>query len=200
MAMKKTLLILLTICILAAVGVVWHICVDAVQLHKIELYASKVEEPAYTLVVNGKIIHHNYMASFDRFHTDPDTNELCGWEDGRINVPLLTVLSALGADVKWEGKDRAVINYAGESLVFLPEYEAVFPYAVYTGITTGQIAKERALNESNLIILPDDRTADFVRIEDNECLLQLGGCHLLAMHLGFTFECDFEQGILYFTN
>ena len=199
--MKRLWLTLLLICILVvAGGGALLVCIDVVQLHKIELHASTVEEPAYTLVVNRKIIHHNYTASFDRFYTDPDTHKLVGLEDSIIEVPLLTVLAALGADVNWEGKERAEISYAGELLVFLPEYDAIFPYDVYTGIAAGQISIESALNESNLIVLPDDRTADFVRMEDNECLLQLGGWHLLSMHLAFTFECDFERGILYFTN
>ena len=190
--------LLLVITLILVASVVLHICIDVVQLHRIELSASKIEEPAYTLVVNGDIIHHNYTASFDRFYTDGDTHELSGFEHGEVEVPLLTVLAAIGADITWVSEDVAKICYAEKVFVFLPEYAAIFPNETYANITEAQLSMEEALNSRNLIILPDNRPDDFIRMENGEYLLQLGGWHLLAMSLDFTFKCDYERGILFF--
>lgn len=198
--MNKKLKIMIAAIVFAAV--MWSIiavCLKLAGLHNIYQYASGIEEPAYTLVVNGKIIEHDYDVSFDRFYSDPDTGELVGYIHGDTEVPLLTVLAAMGAEISWVTDNIAEIRYAGQTYVLLPLHKAILSESRYRELTAqvGQIPADYDLDNYDILLHTESENA--CRWDGGEFILPLGHLHLLAMGMGFEFQCHYERGILFFT-
>jgi hypothetical protein len=168
-------------------------------MHTLHLYrhAKEVPEPLYTLVVNGKIIQHPYAVRFDRYDFDVN-GQWIGYDDGQIEIPLLTVLDAMGAEVSENKTGEIYIEYSGKKYIFLPSKRAIYP--VYTD---GIFLKEPSTNqtqwdECNLLLLWSEKEGYIFREDHGEYIVDLSSLHKLTLYMNFTFDFDLDRGIVYF--
>lgn len=177
-------------------GGLW-LFIHATRMFNIRQHASKVQEPLYTLVVNTTIIHHDFEISFDRFTYDSKTGQFIGKEDECAEIPLFTVLTAMGAEVCWSNDDMVTILYSGEKFLFFPGKQLLC--AVDRNcVDTIALAKEMNDEENLLLIHPE--TVEELRRENDEYIVDLGCLHKLALYMGFSFTTDHQRGIIYFSS
>lgn len=194
MTRKSTLIFMGLILLLLLTGGLW-LFAHSVRIYNIRQQALKVQEPFYTLVVNNEIIRHEFDVSFDRFIYDSDTGQFLGIEDESAEIPLFTVLTAMGAEVCWNNDDMATILYSEETLFFIPSKQFLC-YADRNGLDTIALANE--MNDGENLLLIHSKTGEELRSENGEYIVDLGCLHKLALCLGFRFTTDYRRGIIYF--
>jgi hypothetical protein len=182
------------VCILfiESVFIVAHV----VHLHRIKRHAEGVSEPCYTLVVDGKIIEHPYTVYFDRYRYDTNSQRI-GYDDGRIEIPLLTVLAAIGASYD-EEPGVISIEYFGKKYVFLPEKQAIYPADTEETLLTAPFSSHTQWDEHNLLLLWAEKENNIFREDRGEYIVDLSSLHKLALYMDFSFDFDCERGIVYF--
>lgn len=205
---RKAFITLLIIFLIPMVVWLAKVCMDMAELNVIRQQAAEVDEPYYTLVVNGKVINHNYNVTFDRFDYDADKKQFYGWENGVTEIPLFTVLSAMGADTTWQENGNAIIDYSGCTYIFSPDMQGLYPLETYEellaelqteshGETTIPIEPGEA---GNLLLIWPEKPGYCFRREEGEYIVSLGSVHLLALRMDFTFDVDYVRGIVFFTS
>lgn len=164
----------------------------------VQQYAKGVEEPFYTLVVNGKVVHHTYAVRFDRYGYC-SAEDLQEEHDGRIEIPLLTVFDALGATCS-KGEDGLIlIECHSNKYILVPQRQAIFPI-------TDHVSGDDPLPESitgipdtsNLLLTWSGNENGYFREEQEEYIVDLSSLHALALSMEFTFHFDSKMGIVYF--
>ena len=78
---------------------------NTVYINSFDPYASITHDAR--LVVNGKDITEGNCASFQEYHN--------GME---VEIPLLAVVKALGAKVKWQSETVVAVKYKGETRTY----------------------------------------------------------------------------------
>ena len=164
--------------------------------HRLRRYAEKVREPFYTLVVNGKIVEHTHTVHFDRYSVSSD-GLWEGYMDGRVEVPLLTVLNAMGATCSQEECGSIVIEYGGERYILVPERQAIYPEGTDL-LEDFTASNQQQWDERNLLLIWDEKTNGYFREDHGEYIVDLGSLHKLALQWKFTFDFDCERGIVSF--
>ena len=187
------------ICVAAVcILVIWALiyCVHALPIHKIRRYAEKVQEPFYTLVVNGQIVEHAHTVHFDRYCFSGDGQQE-GYHDGRIEIPLLTVLRAMGATLREEENGTHYIEYNGEGYVLVPEQQAIYPAGtdLAENFTSNN---QQQWDERNLLLIWSEKADGYFREDHGEYIVDLGSLHKLALQWDVTFDFDYERGIVWF--
>lgn len=170
--------------------------VHALPLHRIRRYAEKVQEPFYTLVVNGQIVEHTHTVHLDRYYFSVDGLRE-GYNDGRIEIPLLTVLDAMGATFSEEEHGALLIEYGGEGYVLVPGRQAMYPEG--TDLSEDFTASnQQQWDERNLLLIWPEKINGYFREDHGEYIVDLGSLHKLALQWNFTFDFDCERGIVSF--
>lgn len=175
--------------------------VHALRFHNIRQHAKEVREPLYTLVVDGKIIHHTYTVCFDRCHDDPANNSR-EENTGRIEIPLLTVLNALGASCTEKENGMVLIEYLGKEYFLIPEKQAIIfaaEDALPEDLSPDSITDApKKSNTQNLLLIWPEKANGYFRKEQGEYIVDLSSLHQLALCMDFTFDFDCEIGAVYF--
>lgn len=189
------IIIVVIVLIWAAINIV-----EAVQYYKIKQYAQKIPEPFYTLVVDGKIIQHPYTVHFDRMTWTEDG--FVGREDGRAEIPLLTVLCAMGAECTEMDNAVVHIEYRDAEYFLVPQRQGLYTADAFRSLSSsGDLPdSQETWNERNLLLLSNGDADSCPREECGEYIVQLGHLHMLTMYMGFTFTFDEELGIVFFSS
>lgn len=167
---------------------------ELLQLHKILRYAESKQEPSYTLIVNGQIVEHPYAVQFDRYRLSAD-GLFEGYDDGRIEIPLLTVLGAMGAEYREHENGVVFIEYGDNECYLIPEKHALYPESIAPSEDSTQWDSE------NLLLVWPEKQNGYFREDQGEYIVDLGSLHQLALLWEFSFECDYERGIVFlYTN
>jgi hypothetical protein len=170
-----------------------------VYIHTLYLYrhAKEVPEPLYTLVVNGKIIQHPYAVHFDRYDFDVN-GQWIGYDDGQIEIPLLTVFNAMGAGISENKTGEFIIEYSGKEYIFLPSKQAIYPLDTNGILLTEPSDNHLQWDESNLLLLWPEKEGYIFREDHGEYIVDLGSLQKLKFYMNFTFDFDLDRGIVYF--
>ena len=166
-----------------------------VEWNRLVEHAKTVEEPHYTLAVNGKIIEHDFDVRFDRCTYDEEAEAWIGYEDGCAEVPLLTVLTAMGAELTWQDDGTAVLVINDMHYRFVPEYQAIYFTPTEESKLFGSPDDYKSRTDSGLLIMHD---GDCFRYENGEYIVDLGSLHALAIEWDFTWEMSESLGIVNF--
>jgi hypothetical protein len=169
--------------------------VHALRLQCVRRYAEKIREPFYTLVVNGRIVEHTHTVHFDRYHFSTE-GFWDGYDDGRIEIPLLTVLGAMGAEYRNVESGVLLIEYDGEGYFLIPEKQAMYPEG--TELTETFATSNQQWDERNLLLIGFEKANGYFREDHGEYIVDLGSLHKLALLWDFTFDFDCERGIVFF--
>jgi len=118
-----------------------------------------------------------------------------GYEDGRVEVPLLTVFTAMGA--KCENAENGMVNitYRGKEYVLVPERQALLDKKTLENALNAD--SDEWIGYNYLLIWPEQEGAYF-REDHGEYIVDIGSLHKLCVTLDFTFEVDQERGIVFF--
>lgn len=185
---------------IGAVGIllIWALfaCKHTLHLYR---HAKEVPEPLYTLVVNKEIIHHPYIVHFDRYDFDVN-GQWIGYDDGQIEIPLLTVLDAMGAEISEQKIGEICIEYSGKKYIFLPSKQAIYPLDTDVIFLREASADQTQWNKRNLLLLWSDKEGYIFREDNGEYIVDLGCLHKLALEMNFTFDFDLDRGIVYFNS
>lgn len=170
--------------------------VKVLRLHRIRLYAEKIHEPLYTLVVDGQIIEHTHTVQFDRYRFSVN-GQLEGYDDGRIEIPLLTVLGAMGAELIEKEQGTLLIEFNGKGYVLVPERQAMYPDG--TDLSEGfSPSNQQQRDQRNLLLIWPEKAGGYFREDHGEYIVDLGSLHNLALLWDFSFDFDSERGIVFF--
>lgn len=167
---------------------------DYLKLNAIRREAETVEEPGYTLVVNGEIVHHDYSVRFDRMLYDPGSGQFSGVVDGVIEVPLFTVFTALGAEITRPDEDLLIVACDGQTYVASYPIFSLVPLERYEEHISG--SEDRDAWDTWNLLLPGNE----IRCENGEWIVNLAALHRLALDMNVSFEPDFRRGILFITS
>lgn len=173
------------------------------RLHNIWRYAEDVMEPSYTLVVNGEIIQHTYTVHWDRYRYDGASGLQEEYYNGDIEIPILTVLTAMGAKCSKEDNGLVLIEYSGEEYYLMPEMKAIYPADAEGSFHTDTSVDTLAPNQQewgNLLLIWPETSKGYFYEECGEYIVDLSSLHLLALSMDFTFDFDREKGIVYFSS
>ena len=169
-------------------------CVKLLNLLRIRWYAEDIQEPFYTLVVNGQIIEHTYPVQFDRYYLS-DVGLFEGYDDGRIEIPLLTVLGAMGAEYRKDENGVVIIEYGDNEYYLMPEKQAMY----LDGTVLSDHSAQQWDEQNLLLIWPEKKNGYFLE-NQGEYIVDLGSLHKLALLWDFTFDFDSERGIVYLSS
>ena len=181
------------------VVVVLLIWVVFTSVRTIHLYrhANTVLEPLYTLVVNGEIIQHPYVVHMDRYDFDVN-GQWIGYDDGQIEIPLLTVLDAMGAEINENKTGEFIIEYSAKEYIFLPSKQAIYPFDTDGIFLTEPSTNPTQWDEHNLLLLWPEKEGYIFREDHGEYIVDLGSLQKLKFYMNFTFDFDLDRGIVYF--
>ena len=171
------------------------ISVQAMQLRRIKRYAENVMEPFYTLVIDGKIIEHTHMVHFDRYCVST-AGVREGYDDGRIEIPLLIVLDAIGAEYCEEESGTILIEYDNQEYLFIPAKQAIYPKGTNLSDTLSENNSQKWYERNLLLIWPEKKNGYF-REDQGEYIVDLASLQKLASLWNFTFDFDSERGIVF---